>query len=177
MANKKSLRTMQARQNYDQVSFLAEKGSRDLLRVVAMREGVTVSELLRRCILSAAGLNVFPPPSDLEDLAAIETSKDADAAILKMQSKENLSDDLEEHKNKHKNDRYISTLNPDEWELILGIGDRIDEELTAQTKVIQEHPSGDAMFSSIQITMTSLELAQLHRIVANIRKYIDPDEV
>lgn len=175
MANEKSLRTMETRKAYDQVSFLMGKGGRDLLRVLALRDGghTTTTDILRRAVLDAAGLHAMPSADDLAELAAVETPADAETAIQKLQGKEEWSPaDDKAPTLDDTSYRWDVRLNPDEWEVFLNISDQIEDALRMQNKVIVEQGMDAPGLDRIRIWMTGEELRNLRRVVANLKRYV-----
>ena len=76
------------KQSYDRISTLIDKGGKYLLHAQAIREGVSVAEMLRRAVYARAGLRMLPYPEDLDKLAEVRTAEEADAAIIHLQNKE-----------------------------------------------------------------------------------------
>ena len=69
MATKESKRVDEHRRKYfDRISSLIEKGGNALINTLAIREGVTKAEVIRRSILARAGLRYMPFPDDLKAL-------------------------------------------------------------------------------------------------------------
>lgn len=89
MATKESKRVIrQRKQNYDRFSVLIEKGGNQLLRVLALREGVSIAEMIRRAILARGGLKMLPYPDDLAELEEVTTQQEARRAVYTMQAHE-----------------------------------------------------------------------------------------
>lgn len=80
------------KQNFDRISTLIDKGGKHLLHAQAIREGVSVAEMIRRAIYSRAGLRMLPYPDDLEALSEVTTQEEAEKAILRLQAKEESSE-------------------------------------------------------------------------------------
>ena len=177
MPTKKSMMTMESRKNYDQVSFLAPKGTKELLRVLALREGerVTGSDLLRRLILDAAGLRVMPSSDELAELAAAKTREDADAAILRLQEKQEYkpNDAVEAWEEQHSGESNYMRMNPDEWEGFLWIADAIDDELKKQNQIIKKQGVDAPGLGDIRVWMAAPAVMLLKRVVSNILRFDD----
>lgn len=77
---------------FDRISLLVERGGRQLIRAMAVREGVSMTELLRRAILARAGLRMMPYPEKLDGFDKIETADEAHTAIRKLQMNEESSE-------------------------------------------------------------------------------------
>lgn len=97
MPSKESQRVDEHRRaNFDRVSILVDKGGRQLFRVLALREGVSMTEMIRRAVLARAGLRVLPYPDALEKLEGITTQEEARVAIRKLQMHEE-ADEIKTH--------------------------------------------------------------------------------
>lgn len=80
MAKKESERIISwRRDNVDRISVLVPKGGKQLLRILAQREGIKITEMIRKAILTRAGLNMMPYPEDFKGLEKIPEN-DMDAA-------------------------------------------------------------------------------------------------
>ena len=89
MPTEESKRVMNQRKaNYDQISFLIETGGRELIRVLALREGCSGSEVIRRAVLARAGIRQLPYPDKLQMLDGVSNAKDAETAIGELQKAE-----------------------------------------------------------------------------------------
>lgn len=89
MATDESIRVGKHRKyNFDRVTTLIDKGGRWLLRAQAMREGISVAEMLRRAVLARCGLRMLPYKTDLDALAEVQSQEEAEKAILRLQAKE-----------------------------------------------------------------------------------------
>lgn len=72
MAKKESERIISwRRDNVDRISVLVPKGGKHLFRILAQREGVNSTEMIRKAVLARAGLNMMPYPDDLKGLETI----------------------------------------------------------------------------------------------------------
>lgn len=94
MANKESDRVMRKRKvAYDRVSVLTEKDGKYLLHAQALREGVSVAEMIRRAILARCGLRAMPDTgSDLyQRVIESKSADDARTAIRALQFSEFVS--------------------------------------------------------------------------------------
>ncbi len=81
MATKQSERTMRSRKKKDQISFLAPHGCRELLRVLALRDELPYSDVLRNAVLDAACFYHWPSEEEIEHLRDVETKEEAEYAI------------------------------------------------------------------------------------------------
>ena len=89
MATEESKRvTTHRKYNCDRINTLIDKGGRWLLRAQAMREGITLAEMIRRAIYARCGLHQLPSKEDLEELSEVRTQAEADYAIKHLQRKE-----------------------------------------------------------------------------------------
>lgn len=89
MATEESKRVAAHRKfNCDRITTLIDKGGRWLLRAQAMREGITLAEMIRRAIYARCGLHRLPAKEDLEELSEVQTQEEADYAIRHLQRKE-----------------------------------------------------------------------------------------
>lgn len=89
MATEESKRVMELRKkNYDQLSILVPKGYKKLLQAMSIKERCNVSEVVRRAIMARAGLEQVPEESLLVKLDAVETPKEAAAALKHCQTVE-----------------------------------------------------------------------------------------
>lgn len=173
MPNEKAKLMAELRKKYDEVSFLAPKGTRDLLRVLAMRDGrrVTATDILRRAVLDAAGLHAMPSAADLADLRTVTTPAEAEAAIMRLQGMDETewssSPDAGEQ-----NHKFFVRLSPAEWDLILSLSDQIEDALKMQNSIIAKHGMDAPGLDSIYVLMLKDDLLRLRRIVANTEYYI-----
>lgn len=89
MALEKSKRDLEQRKrDYDQISFLIPKGGRRLLRAMGIKERCTAADVIRRAVMSRAGLERVPEESNLVKLDAVETRKEATDALIACQRDE-----------------------------------------------------------------------------------------
>lgn len=86
MPNDKSKKVMSRRKiNYDRFSALIDKGGNKLLRVLAIREGVSIAEYIRRAVLARGGLHMVPYPDKLQELDNVTTQEEARKAVRMLQ--------------------------------------------------------------------------------------------
>lgn len=88
MAKKTSKRVMDVRKrNNDRVSFLIDKEGKYLLHAQAMREGVSVAEMLRRAVLARCGLESMPDFSQphYQAIVTANSKESAEKAIKGLQ--------------------------------------------------------------------------------------------
>lgn len=171
MPSKSAMRNKKARERNDQVSFLMNKGGRELLRLQALRKGVHVADVLRQAALAAVGLHTMPATEDVAKLAEVKTPAEAEAAILALQSKEAWAPDAAAPSDVS---RYRVTVNPDEWEALLNVADYIEEQLSANTKTMLEHPDGGPMFDRLHFSISADEMILLQRVISNMEEIIPP---
>ncbi len=88
--------TTHRKYNCDRINTLIDKGGRWLLRAQAMREGITLAEMIRRAIYARCGLHRLPSKEDLEELSEVRTQAEADYAIKHLQRKEEKEEIKEE---------------------------------------------------------------------------------
>lgn len=96
MANKNSERVQHHRkENFDRLPILVEKGNRDVIHLMAKREGLSMAEYIRRAILARAGLRAWPYPATLDDMCdgiadalADDSRQPADKIIKDLQQAE-----------------------------------------------------------------------------------------
>lgn len=94
MPTEETKRVAKYRKEYfDRVSVLIDKGGKHLLKALAIREGISIAEVIRRSICARAGLKALPYPDELNKLASIDNKEDADNAIIALQIKQ-MGDDV-----------------------------------------------------------------------------------
>jgi len=167
MATKESQRVDRHRKdNFDRVSLLVEKGGRRLLQAMAIREGVSVTEMLRRAILARAGLRLMPYPEELEKIGEIETEAEARAAIRKLQAHEESSEIIQ---------HLIDVLSPESNGT--GFSVRMDQAdiyefrdaVARINKAIEaEGPPTTPMGDPVTVHLTGREVGILRRFLSNI---------
>lgn len=144
------------RKNFDQIPVLVEKGGRALLRALAIRENVSVAELIRRAILARAGLKVWP--YNMERLSGIENSLEAKGAVLQLQREEQTDDQMkvviEQMSSEPNNAKYHMVVNMAELKAVIA---RINSSL-------EHYPNSDA----VMITLTGKEVGTLRRMLSNM---------
>lgn len=152
--------------NFDHVSLLVEKGGRRLLHAMAIREGVSMTEMVRRAILARAGLRMMPYPEKLEELDGIETEEEARVAIRKLQHHEESSEIIQ---------HLIDVLSPESDGT--GFSVRMDHadifELRDAVARINaaieaEGPPATPMDDAVTIRLTGREVGILRRFLSNI---------
>lgn len=88
MAKKSSERVMrQRRRDYDRISFTVPKDIRHLIRVQALRDGLSAAETIRRAILARCGLESMPDTAAAayQAIRDAETKTEAERAISRLQ--------------------------------------------------------------------------------------------
>ena len=153
------------RKNYDRVSVLIEKPGRMLIDVLALREGLPKTELVRRALLARAGLRMLPYPSELaEELAAVKTQEEAAKAIRRLQNHET-ADEIKQH--------IINKLSPEgddaEFTIQMDKADAFDlrhdfEEITEALAVVPD----DLFADPVTVKLTGRQIGILRRFLANI---------
>lgn len=164
MANRNSKRVMDQRKaNFDQISFLFETGGRKLIRTLALREGCSGSEVIRRSILARAGLQLLPYPQDLDALDAVQNNEDAGAALRRMQNREAASEVIAHIKEalgaEPAKARYSVTITPTDVHDLVTAVQRIES-------AIKENPDT----TPVTVTLSGMEIGSLRRMLANIEQ-------
>lgn len=89
MATEKSKRDLEQRKrDYDQISFLIPKGGRRLLRALGIKERCTAADVIRRAVMSRAGLDRVPDENNLAKLDAAGTRREVTDALIACQRDE-----------------------------------------------------------------------------------------
>ena len=169
MATKESKRVIkQRKQNYDRFSVLTEKGGNQLLRVLALREGVSIAEMIRRAILARCGLNLWPYDTDLKDLAKITTQEEARSAVYFMQNRENAKEIMrhlvDELGPEPSNAEYTTTMTHADIAEFREAVKRINAAIEA------EHPEDSVFAPSVTVKLKGREIGIMRRMLANIEK-------
>lgn len=153
MATKESQRVMASRKTRDQVSFLTVKGGRELLRVLALRDGSTAADLLRYAILLLAGLSEMPSAEDLRSLESVSDEDEASEAISRLQ-------DLYGHAD---SDNKINiNMKPDEWAAVWNMSDQIESAMVDRNR----KGFGFRGLDRIRIRMTQDQLVTVQRVLS-----------
>lgn len=96
MATKESKRVMNLREkNYEQTNFLAPKGIKTLLRAMGRRENCSAAEVIRRAVLSRAGLENMPDEVMLAKLDKAYTNAEVADVLIDCQTVEYVKRELE----------------------------------------------------------------------------------
>lgn len=167
MPNKESMRVItQRKQNFDRVSVLIEKGGKHLLRVLALREGVSIAEMIRRSVLARGGLRMLPYPDTLDKLKDITTQKEAQRAIYAMQNAETTQEIfkcLAPMFGAEPPDAEYTTLmtHSDIAEFRLAVT-RINEAINA------ENPDDSVIAPPVAVKLYGREIGIMRRMLANI---------
>ena len=154
------------KKNFDRISVLVDKGGKELYRVLALREDISVTEMIRRAVLARAGLKALPYPDDLAELEKVETYKHAWQSIRRLQLKEeadeiyaNLIDELSTEPSEAV---FTTKLNHAD----------IAEFREAVTKIeaaIEEAGADDSVFSPpVTLKLKGREIGILRRLLSNI---------
>lgn len=156
----------QRKENYDQVSFLIEAGGRKLIRALALREGCSGSELIRRSILARAGLRMLPYPDDLDSLDSVQGKEDAVSAVHRLQNRETASDVMEHLADalgaERSESRYTASMTHADIAELRNAFQKIEQAIQ------KEHPADDVFAPPVTITLTGLEIGTLRRMLSNI---------
>ena len=94
MAKEESLRTMEIRsRNYDQINVLMPKGYKTILKIMAKAKKTTVADIVRKSIISSAGLKHIPTKEMIDKLISKVseevTPREARAILKYLQEKQN----------------------------------------------------------------------------------------
>lgn len=159
--------------NYDRVSVLIEKPGRLLIDVLALREGLPKTELVRRSLLARAGLRMLPYPDELaEELANVSTQEEAAKAVKRLQAHE-MADEIKHH--------IINKLSPEgddaEFTIQVDSADAFDlrhdfEEITAALADVPD----DVFADPVTVKLTGRQIGILRRFLANIKPLHDDKE-
>ena len=160
------------RENFDRVSVLIAKGGHQLLRVLALRENVSVAEFIRRAILARAGLKLMP--KELDDLADVDTQPLADYAVRRFQNIEN-ADEIKQH--------LIEELSPEppaaQYTTRLTRADvaELDDAIRRIHAAIDASGAPKTQQSPpVDISLSGREIGVLRRFLANIERVDDQEE-
>lgn len=165
MATKESERVAEHRKkNFDRISLLLEKGGRQLVKVLALREDCTSAELCRRAILSRAGLRIFPFPDQIEQLDGVETQKQAQAAIMRLQGSEMASETVQ-----HIIDNLSAEPSTGQFVAILSESDIADlsfamKQIQAAIKAAQQNTKKE----TVTVGLSGRSVGVLRRFMANL---------
>lgn len=170
MATKESDRVQkQRRENYDRVSVLIEKGGKHLLRVLALREGVSIAEMIRRAVLARGGLRMLPYPATLEKLETVTTQEEARAAVYRMQNDEEASEIIRQVTSalagEPENAEYTTTaLSHADIANFKHAVQRIEAAIKA------ENPEDSVFAPPVTVKLYGREIGILRRMLANIER-------
>ena len=173
MATKESERVAEhRRKNFDRISLLLEKGGRELVRVLALREDCTGAELCRRAILARAGLRISPYPGQIQKLEEVQTQQQAQAAIMRLQGSEMASETVQ-----HIIDNLSSEPSTGQFVAFLSKADIA--ELSFAMQQIQSAISAaqkNTKKETIAVKLSGQSVGVLRRFMANIvdKKLITP---
>lgn len=165
MPTKESMMVAKSRMRFDRLSVLVEKGGRHLFRVMALREGVNISELIRRAVLARAGINVLPYPAEFEKLSEVKTKKEARIAIRTLQAIDQTPQRQEVA------EMYAAERPTSEYTIFLEKRDAAEFQsiMAKAAKAIREFPPGmTEKTSGIPVTLTGKEVIVLRRALANM---------
>lgn len=169
MATNESKRVQkQRRENFDRVSVLIEKGGKHLLRVLALREGVSIAEMIRRAVLARGGLRVLPYPAELEKLESVTTQEEAQRAVYQMQNNETATEVM-----RHLSEALGGEPAQAEYTTTMTHGD-IASFRNAVRRIeaaIEAAGPGDSVFSPpVEVRLYGLEIGIMRRMLANIER-------
>ena len=155
----------QRKGTYDRISTLIDKGGKHLLHAQAIREGVSVAEMLRRAVYARTGLRMLPYPDDLERLAEVRTPEEADAAILRLQAKEESSEIMRQllQQLAHEPDsaQYVLKVDHDTRRVLLRLAGLSDPEIA---QLLAGEWGKDQ-----QVTASGFDIGHLRRLLANMK--------
>ena len=171
MATKESKRVDEHRRKYfDRISSLIEKGGNFLINVLAIREGVTKAEVIRRSILARAGLRSMPFPDDLNALEEVETKEEAEYAIMHLQRKEEKNEIinklLQELSPEPDSAKYNMKIDHDTRRCLLHLAGYSDPEIVELLKTRWGEEQN--------ITASGFDIGHIRRMLANIQ-HIDAE--
>lgn len=168
MANPNSERVQkQRKQNYDRISVLIEKDGKYLVKALALREGVSIAEAIRRAIIARAGLRMLPYSEDMKKfgLPSLETKEDADAAILRLQAHEESSEILQKVLQELAPEpdaaNYNMKIDHDTRCVLLRLAGYTDSEIAEMLK--------NRWGEEQNITASGFDVGHLRRMLANIQ--------
>lgn len=167
MATDETKRVNQHRKyNCDRITTLIDKGGKYLLHAQAIREGVTVAEMIRRSILARAGLRMLPYKPDLDALAEVHTPEEAEQAILRLQAKEEkdeiIKKVLRELAPEPDDAEYMLKVDHDTRCALLRMAGLTDQQIADLLR--------DQWGKDEEITGTGFDVGHLRRLLANMKK-------
>ena len=165
MATKESLRVAAHRDKYcDRLSLTMERGGKELVRVLTLRDDCTITEEFRRAILNRAGLRVMPYPDQLEQLKEVEMPKEAHAAIMRLQDAETASTSRQ-----HIVDSLAAEPSTREYKAILRDSDTVDlYAAITQIKMALDSAMIIDHRQPVSFELSGRGLCALRRLLANV---------
>lgn len=166
MATEESKRvTTHRKYNCDRITTLIDKGGKYLLHAQAIREGVTVAEMIRRSILARAGLRMLPYKPDLDALAEVSNQEEAEQAILRLQAKEEKDEIIKKvlHELAPEPDAalYSMKVDHDTRCALLRLAGLSDPEISDLLR--------DRWGADEEITGTGFDVGHIRRLLANMK--------
>lgn len=164
-----SERVQQSRkQNFDRISTLIDKDGKYLLHAQAIREGVSVAEMIRRSILARAGLRMLPYPEDLDKLAEVRTAEEAEDAIIHLQNKEE-KDEIIHH--------VLQAISPEPDNAKYTVSENM-VQACRRTLLLAAGVSLDDVVEILKkpaepVILDGLDIGNLRRMLANMKKAED----
>lgn len=164
-----SERVQQSRkQNFDRISTLIDKDGKYLLHAQAIREGVSVAEMIRRSILARAGLRMLPYPADLKNLAEVRTAEEAEDAIIHLQNKEE-KDEIIHH--------VLQAISPEPDDAKYTVSENM-VQACRRTLLLAAGVSLDDVVEILKkpaepVILDGLDIGNLRRMLANMKKAED----
>lgn len=150
MATKESDRVDRHRkENFERISILGEKGTKKLLKAASLREGISVTEFIRRAILARIGLRIMPYPDRLSIIDNIVSADEADKAIRTLQNAETSKEILS---------KVLDALSPEGNGKVFNLSDEETQELTSVLMLVKNRHS-----------ISGYEIGILRRILSNIQ--------
>lgn len=167
MASKESERVgAYRRNNFDRVTILAEKGGRELYRVLALREGISMTEMIRRAVLARAGLNMLPWPDTLAKLKEVKTQEEARRAVRRLQNHEESDEIL-----KHLLDELGTEPPTAEYTTVMDHADIAEfrEAVQRINAAIEAEGPEDSVFAKpVTVKLSGREIGIMRRLLSNI---------
>lgn len=170
MAKESSKRVMKQRnRDYDRVSILLKKKEKYLFQAQALREGVSVSEMVRRAVLARCGLENMPrvDAKAYSHITEANTQQSAKAGIRTLQNRELTAP---KEKTRKENETYYT---------LYISGDQIRRETLKALRLMIESVTEAKPCQETPIDLQKADLMTIYRLLSNIeenRVYPDPGE-
>lgn len=169
MATNESKRVQkQRRENFDRVSVLIEKGGKHLLRVLALREGVSIAEMIRRAVLARGGLRALPYPDTLAKLETVTTQEEAREWVYAMQNNEEANEVIRHVTSalagEPEHAEFTTTMTYADISSFRHAVQRIEAAIEA------EKPEDSVFAPPIEVKLYGREIGIMRRMLANIER-------